>query len=231
MQRAGRLLDLQEVDLDIDRTETQIKALAEQLGESDELKAARQALDQANADVLKLEARRKDLHIEAEDLRRKREREEKKLYGGDVRGPKEIQNLEREVESLRRRINEIDDSELNIMADLEEAESRQESAKALLAGVTSAWQDSQAALAKQQAELRTHRASLDGRRQAALQRVDSADLASYEGMRKKLAGRVVARIERGMCSGCRIALGTRELQQARQSTTFVNCSNCGRILL
>ena len=38
-----------------------------------------------------------------------------------------------------------------------------------------------------------------------------------------------ARVEQGICRGCRISLPTTDLQQAR-SGKLVQCSSCGRIL-
>ena len=46
---------------------------------------------------------------------------------------------------------------------------------------------------------------------------------------KKQKGIAVAKVEQGICRGCRISLPTAELQQAR-SGSLVRCSSCGRIL-
>ena len=46
---------------------------------------------------------------------------------------------------------------------------------------------------------------------------------------KKQKGTAVAKVEQGVCCGCRISLPSTELQRAR-SDSLVRCSSCGRIL-
>ena len=58
-----------------------------------------------------------------------------------------------------------------------------------------------------------------------------ADLLTlYDSLRKTTKGRPVARVERGMCQGCRITLSTMELQRARSAQSGVRCNSCRRII-
>jgi predicted nucleic acid-binding Zn-ribbon protein len=43
-------------------------------------------------------------------------------------------------------------------------------------------------------------------------------------------GRAVAKVERGMCGGCRISLPMTVLQKARSGLDVVQCVSCERIL-
>ncbi|MDI6814491.1 MAG: hypothetical protein QMC90_00160 [Dehalococcoidales bacterium] len=45
-------------------------------------------------------------------------------------------------------------------------------------------------------------------------------------MNYKQRGTAVAKVEQGLCRGCRISLSTAKLQQAR-SGSLVQCSSCG----
>jgi predicted nucleic acid-binding Zn-ribbon protein len=230
MLRAGRLLDLQEQDLALDRIDAQLAAIASRLGESPELLAARQALREAEARAAQLEGQRHDVDVQVQATRAKREREETKLYSGTVVSTKEMQNLQHEVESLRRRTIELEDRELAIMSELEEAEAARAKALQALADVERRWQEEQAALIRDREELLAQRARAVALREQRLRLVDPSDLPTYEALRRRLAGRAVARVERGMCSACRVSLPEREIQKARTSPALVTCSNCGRIL-
>ena len=55
-------------------------------------------------------------------------------------------------------------------------------------------------------------------------------LAVYERLRDDRNGYAVAKVERGMCQGCRITLPSGELQRIRNSQDMVQCSSCQRIL-
>ena len=52
----------------------------------------------------------------------------------------------------------------------------------------------------------------------------------YESLLKTRDGSAVAKVERGMCQGCRLTLPTLELQRARSSEGIARCGSCGRIL-
>jgi len=73
-------------------------------------------------------------------------------------------------------------------------------------------------------------ASLEQRREDLAARIDAASLELYQDLRQKRQGRAVAKVEQGMCQGCRLVLSMTELQRARISQELVQCSSCQRIL-
>ena len=50
----------------------------------------------------------------------------------------------------------------------------------------------------------------------------------YTGLRER-KGTAVARVEQGICRGCRISLSSAELQRVK-SGALIECTSCGRIL-
>ena len=76
--------------------------------------------------------------------------------------------------------------------------------------------------------LKTTLADLKAKRQRLAGEIDSEAFEFYQSLRKG-KGIAVARVEQGICRGCRISLPTTDLQQAR-SGNLVPCSSCGRIL-
>jgi predicted nucleic acid-binding Zn-ribbon protein len=61
--------------------------------------------------------------------------------------------------------------------------------------------------------------------------IDKSDLALYNSLLPRKSGIAVARVERGICQGCRIKLPMREMSRLKSSDRLVVCSSCGRILL
>ncbi|SVB34287.1 uncharacterized protein METZ01_LOCUS187141, partial [marine metagenome] len=59
--------------------------------------------------------------------------------------------------------------------------------------------------------------------------VSATDLKTYRALQKS-KGMAIAKVERGLCSGCAIAVPSHELQKLRTSTIPLRCSNCGRYL-
>jgi len=71
-------------------------------------------------------------------------------------------------------------------------------------------------------------ASLKEKRQLHVSGIDPQAVAVYGGV-KKQRGTAVARVEQGLCRGCRISLPVTEFQKAKTGN-LVRCGSCGRIL-
>ncbi|MCK4696871.1 MAG: hypothetical protein KAT53_01045, partial [Dehalococcoidia bacterium] len=83
---------------------------------------------------------------------------------------------------------------------------------------------------QQQAELGAALATLEQKGKDLAGKLDASSLELYQALRRKRHGRAVAKVEQGMCQGCRIALPMSELQRARLGQELVQCSSCERIL-
>ena len=61
-------------------------------------------------------------------------------------------------------------------------------------------------------------------------RVEPSTLKLYDNLRSRRQGKAVARVEQGMCQGCRIVLPMNKLQQIKTGYSLVQCGSCDRIL-
>ena len=66
------------------------------------------------------------------------------------------------------------------------------------------------------------------KRQALSAEFDPKVVTLYDGLREN-KGFAVARVEQGICRGCRISLPSSELQQVRGGNV-IQCGSCNRIL-
>ncbi len=90
------------------------------------------------------------------------------------------------------------------------------------------WQGQQQQLSADLEQLKTVLSNLQDKRQLLTADIDPQTIEVYQAL-KKQKGIAVARVEQGICRGCRISLPVAELQRAR-SGSLVRCSSCGRIL-
>jgi hypothetical protein len=74
-------------------------------------------------------------------------------------------------------------------------------------------------------------ANLQARRAGQAGGIDPRTMSLYQTLRERRAGQAVARVERGMCQGCRISLPMSVIQKARVSNNLTQCVSCERILL
>ena len=77
-------------------------------------------------------------------------------------------------------------------------------------------------------QLKGELSELQRKRQLLSGEIDPQAVEFYEKLREQ-KGQTVAKVEQGICRGCRISLSSSELQRAR-SGNLVQCSSCGRIL-
>jgi len=225
-----QLYELQEVDLEIDAQREALSEVMGRLGESEELDQARLSLAGDEERLAELERSQRELEREVEDLRAKATASEEKLYGGTVKNPKELASLQEQVVNLQRKIRERDDKTLDIMTEVDTMQQKVSLKRGEVANMEEDWRAEQASLSQQQAELGAALATLEQKGKDLAARLDAASLELYQALRRKRQGRAVAKVEQGMCQGCRIALPMSELQRARLGQELVQCSSCERLL-
>lgn len=231
MTAAADLFALQEIDLSLGRATRRLAEIEDALGETEELVQARQAVEENRRAVNELRSRQRDLELSVEEVRAKASQIETKLYGGSVRNPKELEDLQADLTSLQTQTRRREDELLGLLLEVDEAEGRLRETEASLADIETRWQEQQAGLLAEQSRLQPEAESLRAARDARFAGMDRAALALYELLRERRGGVAVARVERGMCQGCRITLPTSLLQRARTGAGLVQCVSCERILL
>jgi predicted nucleic acid-binding Zn-ribbon protein len=230
MSRTQHLYELQQVDLEIESASRRLKEIAASLVESNELKQARKMVVEAQARLAKRRARMKDLDLEVSSLSHKIETDEQRLYSGRVTNPKELASLQDEVASLRRWRDKKEDDLLEVMVAAEEGEAALADAQAILTQISETWRAEQGDLADEQAQLQARLRELNEQRESLVAAIGPEDMAIYERLRQRKAGRAVALVKDGICQGCRMNPPTSQVQHARSGTELVFCNNCGRIL-
>ena len=230
MSRGRQLYELQEVDLEIAAKKEALSLVENRLGESQALAEARISLAREEEGLAELQRNQRLGEWEVEDLRAKVALLEEKLYGGSVRNPKELASLQEQVENLKRRRRGLEDKVLDIMTEVETMQKKLSVKSGEAERIEENWREEQASLTREQAELSAALATLDQKREDLISRIDAPSLELYQALKDKRQGRAVAKVEQGMCQGCRIVLPMSELQRARIGQALVQCSSCERIL-
>ncbi|MCX6017788.1 MAG: hypothetical protein NTZ50_04670 [Chloroflexi bacterium] len=182
-----------------------------------ELTAAQVALDS-----IETEERTIDAKIEAED---------KRLYAGTIRDPKELVEVQTEVQELRRRRVGMDDVQ---MAALERVEDARNDVVRCRASLQQGEVNFVSDVAAGRAERKQLIAKLTGQaeqRTALVSGLPKTALDLYQSIRtKKQNGVAVAEIRNGACAGCGESVSSSAAQQAHTGNGTALCSNCGRLL-
>ncbi len=228
--RVRGLYDLQVIDLEIDEAEQSLRVVESGLGESEEIRSARESLAQASGWQAELRRRLRNLELDLEEVIEKRKASEKTLYSGRVKSPKELTGLEQEVQLLKRRQVEVEDETLEVMSQLETADERLGREKRRLERLEIKWRGEQAELKEKQAALSSRLSLLKERGESLRAAIDPEDLATYEDLRRRKGRQGVTLVQNGICQGCGVAVSTSKVTRVLRGEELVHCANCERIL-
>lgn len=228
MSVAKQLHQLQEIDLELESNEQAQNQIAGQLGESKEIASVKTKLAGEQQRLDELSRQQQSAEWEIDDLTVKVTANEEKLYGGAIKNPKELSNLQREVDELKDRRAKKEDGALEIMDKVEFATASVTTMNDELKRLETEWQSQQKELSAKLEQLKSAQSNLTQNRELLSAEIEPQAIEVYLEL-KKQKGTAVAKVEQGTCRGCQIALPTTELQQAR-SGNLVRCSSCGRIL-
>jgi len=228
MSVTKQLHQLQEIDLELESNQRAQQRIADQLGESKQIAGVKAKLAGEQQRLEELSRQQQSAEWEIDDLTVKVTANEKKLYGGAIKNPKELANFQREVDELKERRAKVEDRALGIMDQVEATSTGVAAMTEELKGLEAEWQSQQKELTAEMEQLKTAHSELEHKRELLSAEIEPQAIEVYLELRKQ-KGTAIARVEQGTCRGCQIALPTTELQQAR-SGNLVRCSSCGRIL-
>jgi len=231
MNQAESLYHLQEIELGILRARRRLQEIAAALANSEPVQAAQSQVNNARKTLTPLQTKARDLDLEIQSTAQKSRDTEKHLYSGQVKNPKEMQDMQQEIQSLNKRHGELETHFLETMMAAEEAEAALHEAEAELTGVTTQWESEHQELLDEKKSLEQQGAQLLEQRKTALTQVEPANLKIYDALKPKKNYHAIAVLNGSSCSMCGVDQTRSIEREARQGQKLVYCENCGRILV
>ena len=230
MSQPFKLHRLQQIDTQLDQKRLRLAEIERILADDVELQDATARLQTAEGTLQQAQRVLHRAEAEVQGQRVKIEQNEAALYGGKVRNPKELQDLQNESAALKRFLSVLEDRQLEAMIAVEEAETQHERANSALTDLKARQIEANAALLGEQTALLKDVARLENERTAAMSSIDEADVQLYEQLRLTRRGVAVAFIQDNSCMACGSTLTPGTIQNARSGGTLTRCTFCGRIL-
>ncbi|MGA4508224.1 zinc ribbon domain-containing protein [Propionibacteriaceae bacterium G1746] len=230
-----RLLELAEVDLAITRAKHRRSTLPElaQLGDlAGQRKAVTQTLVAAETALSDLVVEQDRLEADLTPARARLERNQKKVDDGEIADPKALRAMVEEIEHLKGRITKLEDEELELMQQIEDATGVRDD----IAGKRRVIDEQgRAMLGRRDAafgEIDAEVTELSARREG-VARVLAADLVGLYEKAAAKAGTGAAKFADGRCQGCRVEADAADLRRYSSAgpDDVVRCEECGRILV
>jgi len=228
MNVSQQLHQLQEIDLEIEANERTLRQITGQIGEDEVIVRAQQKLASERQQLEELQRQQHTAEWEIEDLTDRIRPAEEKLYSGRITNTKELTSLQQEVEGFKAHRGQLEDKVLEIMEQVEQAQAKVATTGEELKKLEAEWQNQQQQLSADMERVKALLADLRQKRQVLTDKIEPQTVTLYQQLRKQKTT-AVAKVQQGICSGCRISLSTANLQQVR-SGSLAHCTNCGRIL-
>ena len=231
MSAALGLYRLQQVDSQIDGIQARQKAIQETLQNDANLRAATQALTAAESESKQASQALKQTEAEVEKQRIKIEQTEASLYGGRVQNPKELQDLQKDIASLKKHLETLEERQLSAMLLSETAENELQATNSKLEQTQANVNEQNHDLSKENEALDKELERLNSERNAIMSDlVVASAVTMYDQIRKQRRGIAVTTISDSACSACGTTLTLSLQQSARSANQLFNCPTCGRIL-
>lgn len=220
--------------LDGQRKALEIKLKEGQI--SEELKALKNEIEDGRTVFNKLKEEynslKKDLKVKEINVAATTEQVDnlgQKLYSGSMTSVKEINTNSKKLEGLKDTIRRTEDEMLSMMERRDALRARLEEMSADLNRKAEDYRRMHGSYLANQQKVRQLLAQIPLSRQKLLDRVNGDLWHRYLDMKKRFS-EPLARVEKGICMGCRVGIPFNDLRLLKQGEKLVFCSNCGRML-
>lgn len=229
-EQLAALYSLQQIDTRLDQARKELAGLdsgeqlrAECQDRANELQEARNRVRRMEEDLL-------DAELEMSGIESKRRDYEQKMYGGLVRNPKELQDMQEEVEMLARSIDALETKALTLMDELEKQ-------RAVLKDLEKTTSECEAHLRQVEEQYKREKERLESelvelgqRRQVGVEGIPADLLRKYEDLRARKSNIAIVMVSGAICPACRVTLPTDTLRDLQAGNRLLFCESCGRML-
>jgi uncharacterized protein len=224
------LYRLQQVDRQIDHARSQLENIRQTLENDSELQQALKELTTAQTSHHQAVSALKNAEAEMESQRIKIEQANSSLYGGKVQNPKELQDLQKDIASLKKHLVSLEERELEAMIKAEDAENNLQDIKTKVELMQARLGDEHKKLITDQVVFSIKLEELAEERNATLATIEDSLLQVYETLRQQKRGVAIAEVSDNACASCGASITIALQQNARSQKQLAHCPSCGRIL-
>ena len=234
-EQQSLIFELQLLDNEIMQANTKLKSLPEieQLLHID--KRIVTATDElatvkAEADQIALELRRGEVDVETVTDRIKKD--EARLSSGNAT-PKELEQLQHEVGTLKKRQEALEEIELEIMVRSEAITARTDTLTTDLASLETLKAEINQRLTTASGEINTVITNKQSDREKVVVKIEKPLIDLYEKIRTASGGVAAAALVGNKCNGCNLAINAVEMERIKSlaKDELLRCEECRRILV
>lgn len=231
-----KLLDVQALDSRQDQLRHRLATLPENVELAD-LNRRRAELDDRARDAKiafdDLTRAQKRADADVEQVKERRKRDQDRMDQGLISSAKDLERMQQELVSLDRRIGELEDTELEIMEQLEEAQRELEAVTTEVAELDARIDATTKARDAAAEEVTAQLTETVAERERTASDMPADLMKLYLRLREHMGGVGAAALRARSCTGCSLVLNASELGDIARapSDEVLRCEECDRILV
>ncbi|MGH3822330.1 MAG: zinc ribbon domain-containing protein [Pseudonocardiaceae bacterium] len=230
-----RLLDLAAVDAELTRAAHRRRSLPElaEIAQIDKaLQAGRDSLIAAETAASDMDRGIRKLEAEIDQVRAREDRDRGLLDSGSISSSKQLEDLQHELATLRRRQTVLEDDLLEVMEQREATDTDLTKGRAALADIEQRHRDATRRRDEALAELESTELHGNQERRTLLGELPPELVTLYERIRAR-NGTGAALLREGRCGACQLELDRTAIGHLREASPdeVVRCEECGVVLV
>ncbi|RCK75703.1 MAG: hypothetical protein ANABAC_0994 [Anaerolineae bacterium] len=230
MSQIFLLYRLQQIDLQLDQARSRLIQLNALMENDADLRQAQDDYNRQETIVKELEKKVRLIEQDVQQQNIKIDQSEAALYGGRIKNPKELKDLEDEVKALKKYLRVLEDRQLEAMIHLEEETKTLKDLQNALNQVKQNVFQRNSRYLCEKTDVEKEIQRLENERMIAISSIDTGYYERYQTIRANKKGIAVSRVQDKCCSACGTTLTGGLIQESRSPNHLATCPSCGRIL-
>lgn len=230
MSQRAFLYMLQKVDSQIDVIDDNLSIIEEKLNSNEELIEARNQLSELELQLDKKNKEIKTIELKSYKIVSKIKASKDRLYGGTIKNPKELEDIQVEITSLKKRNEALEETILELMIESEDIQKLIDNQSEHLESLQKEKLRHDKELNLEKEILIKDRSRLIIEREPVLDQIIPDLVAKYEKLRKTKNRLAVTLVKDNACAACGSSLTPAEIQLVKSSLDEFYCKICKRLV-
>jgi hypothetical protein len=230
MNQRTFLYQLQLIDHDLDKNEKRLSELRDLMSFNSDEKLIEQEISALLIEKKSQNQKLNKISDEANIIQEKITKSEQSLYDGSIKNPKELQSVNIEIDSLKKRRTVLDEQQLEFLFLIDNLDEQLKIKEESLSTLLVRKNDQKEIFQIEIDEIEKIIKKLNIDKNPVLNQIENSYLETYEKLRKTKNKIAISIIIDNACSICGNGLPPMEVQKAKSSIDEIFCPVCKRFL-
>jgi hypothetical protein len=230
MNQRTFLYQLQLIDHDLDKNEKRLSELRDLISFNSDEKLIEQEISALLIEKKSQNQKLNKISDEANIIQEKITKSEQSLYDGSIKNPKELQSVNIEIDSLKKRRTVLDEQQLEFLFLIDNLDEQLKIKEESLSTLLVRKNDQKEIFQIEIDEIEKVIKKLNIDKNPVLNQIENSYLETYEKLRKTKNKIAISIIIDNACSICGNGLPPMEVQKAKSSIDEIFCPVCKRFL-